>query len=349
VPTLRAAIVGSGFISTKKHIPAFLRQRERVQLAAIADLNAAAASEAAARFNIPRVYTDVSEMLARERVDLVDICTPPPAHASVALQALERGCHVLIEKPMAVTTRECDQIIDAARARGAKVSVAHSDLFYPPFMRARRMVGRGAIGDFMGMRIFLSTPTDYMTSQPNHWAHKLPGGVIGESGPHAVYLTLAFINPIERVTVQASKHLAFPWSRFDDYRIELIGEKSASSIASVYTSDQWAAEVDIWGTRGMLKLDLELMSLVRHDRRDLSAGKVARSGLAESLALVKDTARTGLSVLARRYKNTHDILIEGFIDSILRDTPPPVTGEDGREAVRVMNLIAEQLGNNAGS
>ncbi|MFN2500332.1 MAG: hypothetical protein ABR557_14730, partial [Pyrinomonadaceae bacterium] len=46
------------------------------------------------------------------------------------------------------------------------------------------------------MRIMLSTPTDYMTSREDHWAHKLPGGVIGESGPHIVYMTLAFINPI---------------------------------------------------------------------------------------------------------------------------------------------------------
>jgi predicted dehydrogenase len=335
--------VGAGFISAKKHIPALLKERQRVELTAIADLDERAAREVAERFRIPSVYSDVSQMLERERLDLVDVCTPPRTHAPVAIAAIEAGCNVLIEKPMAVSVEECDQIVRMARERAVKVCVAHSDLFYPPFLRARRLVSRGALGEFRGMRVFLSTPTSYMTAKEEHWAHKLPGGVIGESGPHVVYMTLAFINPVLEVHARGSKLLPYPWSRYDDYRIDLVGERAVSSITSVYTSDQWAGQVDIWGANGLIKLDLELMSLLNQRRPNLSRGRVALSGVRESYALMRDTVGAGVALLAGRYRNTHEILIGRFVDSILEGGPTPVTVEEGREAVRVMGLIVDQL------
>ena len=340
---LKAAIVGTGFIAMKKHFPALLRLGKKIRIAAICDLNEVLAQEMADRFGIPTVYTDVDEMLSKEEPDLVDICTPPKTHANLAIKAIKHGAHVLIEKPMAVKVSECDDIIQVAQQRCRKVCVAHSDLFYPPFLRARKLVTQGAIGDFMGMRIFLSTPTDYMTSKEDHWAHKLPGGVIGETGPHVVYMTLAFINPIREVKAHALKSLPYPWSAFEDYRIDLIGEQATSTITSIYTTDQWAAQVDIWGTEGLLKLDLELMSLIRYRRNALSPWRIAASGLSESAQIVRDTVRTGAQILLGRFKKTHDILIERFVDSILLDAPSPVTAEEGREAVRVMNLIVERL------
>lgn len=340
---LRAAVVGTGFIATRKHIPAYRKVASLVDLVAVADVNEDAAREVAARFGVPGAYGSVEDLVEREHPDLVDVCTPPRTHAEVALKAIERGCHVLIEKPMAMSVEECDRIIEAAKGRGISVAVAHSDLFYPPFARARRMVAGGAIGKFRGMRIFLSTPTDYMTSKEDHWAHRLPGGVIGESGPHAVYMTLAFINPIREVMAIGSRLEPYPWSRYDDYRIDLVGEDATSSITAVYTSDQWAAEVDVWGSGGLLKLDLELMSLVDHRRPGLGHWRVASSGVLASGAILGDIGRTGLAALTGRYRNTHDLLVEGFIRSILHGRRPPVTAQEGREAVRVMGLIAEQL------
>jgi predicted dehydrogenase len=100
----------------------------------------------------------------------------------------------------------------------------------------------------------------------------------------------------------------------------------------------------LWGTEGILKLDLELMSLVRPGRKTLGRGTVAGSGLREAGSIVRDLARTAGQVVTRRYRNTHDHLIAGFVDAIRFDRPPPVPGEEGREAVRVMDLIAERLG-----
>ncbi|MBM3948388.1 MAG: Gfo/Idh/MocA family oxidoreductase [SAR202 cluster bacterium] len=341
---LSVGIVGAGFIASLKHLPALQALRGKARIAAICDQNTAQARKLAEKFGVRNVFQSVDEMLAKEKLDVVDICTPPATHSAVAIQAIEAGRNVLIEKPMALHVGECDAIIQAAQRCGVKVCVVHSDLFYPPFLKARKLVAGGALGDFMGMRVFLSTPASYMTSRQDHWAHRLPGGVIGETGPHIVYMTLAYINPIKDVAVHAFKRLPqYPWSAFEDYRLELIGEKASCSVTAVYTSNQWSALVDLWGTEGGMTLDLEAMSLVRHRRPALSPARIATSQLSESLQMVRDTVVAGTSVLSKRYARTHDILIAAFLESIVRGTEPPVTAEEGREAVRVMNLIAERL------
>ena len=340
---LKAVIVGTGLIARKKHIPSFKKHKGKVELVALCDLNQEAAQKLAADFQIPKVYSDLAEMIAKEKPDMVDICTPPQTHVRLAVEAMKAGCNVLIEKPMALTVEECDTIVNVSRECNVKVCVGHSDLFYYPFMEAREQVARGTIGEFRGMRIFLSTPTNYMTSQKDHWAHKLPGGVIGETGPHVVYMTLAFINPVRRVSVDAMKILDFPWSRYDDYRINLVGDHAISSVTLSYATDQWAARLDILGSRGILTLDLEGMYLINNRRPTLKPVPVAMSLLSESGQIVQNLFSKGMRVATGRYDNTHDIIVERFADSLINGTESPVTAEEGREAVRVLNMIVEKL------
>ncbi len=341
---MKVSIVGTGFIATHKHLPAWRRLAKQAQVVALCDLDRARGEAVARQFGVPRVYTDVEEMLARERPDIVDICTPPKTHMPLAVQALEAGSHVLIEKPMAVTVEECDRIIQAAQATGRKVCVVHSDLFYPAFMRAQEMVAKGAIGTFTGMHIFLATPVDYITSKPDHWAHRLPGGILGETGPHTVYLTLAFINPIRDVQIHAQKILSeYPWSPFEDYRYTLIGDRAVSSVTLTYTTDQWAAKVDLWGTQGILRVDLESQSLIHYRRPSLNSTTIGFSALREAWQTVSGTLRTSLQVLTRRFQSTHGILMRKFLESIQNGTESPVPPEEGREAVRVMDLLVRKL------
>ena len=340
---VKAAIVGAGLIAGKKHIPAFMKHRGKVELTALCDLNQDGARKLAAEFGVPRVYADIVEMIEKEKPDLVDICTPPQTHVKLAIEAMKRGCHVLIEKPMALTVAECDLIVNASHEYGVKVCVGHSDLFYYPFMEARSLVAKETIGEFRGMRIFLSTPTSYMTSQENHWAHKLPGGVIGETGPHVVYMTLAFINPVRRVSVDALKILDFPWSKYDDYRINLVGDRAASSVTLSYTTDQWAARVDLLGSKGILTLDLEGMYLVNNRRPNLKPVPVALSLLSESGQIVSNLLSKGMRLAAGKYDNTHDIIVGRFVDSITNGASSPDSSEEGREAVRVLNMIVDKL------
>src|SRR2546430_16692490 len=105
---VKAAIVGAGLIAGKKHIPAFIKHRSKVELAALCDLKQEGARKLAAEFGVPRDYADIGERIAKEKPDLVDICTPPQTHVRPPVEAMKPGCNVLIEKPLPLTAAECD-------------------------------------------------------------------------------------------------------------------------------------------------------------------------------------------------------------------------------------------------
>lgn len=341
---LRVGLIGSGFIAKQKHLPAWKKIEKIAEVVALCDPNLTQAEELARVHKIPKVYKDFQQMLEVERLDAVDICSPPRTHADLAVRSLQAGAHTLIEKPMAINTEECDRIVAAARGSGCKICVAHSDLFYPSFLKAREMVKVGTIGQFRGMRIFLSTPVDYITSKPDHWAHKLPGGVIGETGPHVIYMTLAFINPIRAVRINARKQLArFPWSPYEDYRLELIGDEASCSVALTYATNRWAVQLDLWGSEGHMKFDLETQTLLIHGRADLKPMTLGLSAVKEATEMLGEAIGTGLSYVTGKFENTHERLIREFVDSIRNGSPTPVPPEEGREAVRVMDLLVNQL------
>lgn len=342
---LKVAVIGAGFISANRHLPAWRSLGEKVELVGLSDLNREMGHKVAAQFGIRNSYTDAAEMIVKEKPNVVDICTPPATHAKVAALAMDNGCHMLIEKPMALTNADCDAIVNGAHQKGVKVCVGHTGLFYEPFIRGRQMVERGEIGKFRGMRIVISTPTDYMTSNKDHWAHKLPGGAVGETGPHPVYMSLAFISHIEKVTVDGVKQLPeYEWSQYEDYRINLIGDAGTSSIHINYATNQWMVWVEVAGSQGTLILDLHGRVVTKLNRSKLTTSAIGMSVLGQAVQILKEACLTTFKQVTRQTASTHERLIHGFADSLFNGTRIPVTCEEGREAVKVMNLIADQLG-----
>ncbi len=341
---LKVAVVGSGLIARVKHLPALKGLGNLVDRIAICDLNEQAAREIGAKFEVAATFSDLDRMLAEEKPDVVDICTPPKTHAAIAKAALNAGAHVLIEKPMCQTVEECDEVMALAREKGLKICIAHSDLFYPSFRKAREMLKAGKIGEFRGMRMHLSTPVDYITAKEDHWANKLPGGVFGESGPHVVYMTLAYINPITDVHVVGRKLMPeYPWSPYEDYRVTMAGENGTCTASLIYTTNHWACNVEIWGSDGTLRADLEAQTLTHIRREKLTAVEVGTSAISEAAQILLSGFESGLDKISRRYTQTHQELLKAFLQAIVDGTEAPVPPEEGRESIRVMNLITDQL------
>ncbi len=341
---LKVGIVGCGLVAEGQHIPAFSRWKNEVTIEAVCDRNDNLVKQTALRCGIPGAYTDLVQMLEKEKLDIIDICTPPQTHVALALQALEHECHVLLEKPMAVKSTDCDQMIDAAKKHKKKICVVHNMLFNPPLPKARELVSSGAIGKFMGMRLFMSDPKEDMIMKKDHWIHKLPGGLIGETGPHAAYTSLAFLKKVKSVDVFAKSFLEHPWAPFDEFRIELEGEEAFSSIAISYASNRRNFSVDIIGSEKALYLDMSTLLMIRQDARN-SMGPIASlrylSGIAGQAS--GEMVSNALKVTMKRLSYGHPTLIAGFVNAILNDQQPPVTGEDGRETVRVVEMIVARL------
>lgn len=341
---LKVGIIGCGGIATLRHIPAFEKYKNKVEIVAVCDKNLDLAKKAAVKYHVANVFSDVSEMFSKTKLDIVDICTPPQTHAVLALEAIGNRCHVIMEKPMAISSRDCDDMIFKAKQFDVKLCIVHNQLFYPPMLKAKKLVDSGSIGEFIGMRIYMSDPRDEMIMKENYWIHKLPGGLLGETGPHLVYNSLNFIGKVSDIDIRARKFLEHAWAPFDEFRIELEGEKGNSSVLVSYPSNRRASIIDILGTEGALRLDLVSMTLIRYgENSSMSAVSVARYALGEAFQVVKNVTNNAYNFTTRKTKMAHEVVISGFIDSVLDNGRPPVTGEEGRDTVLVLEKIIEKL------
>jgi predicted dehydrogenase len=138
-------VIGCGKIS-RPHARAY-REVAAPELVAATDISAAARAGFAAEFGLERTYADAAEMLAREKPDIVSVCTWPPLHADLTIAACEAGARaVLCEKPIAVHLADADRMIEAARARGTLLCVNHQRRFTPRYVVAKEWIDAGAIG-----------------------------------------------------------------------------------------------------------------------------------------------------------------------------------------------------------
>src|SRR5207249_11756320 len=141
---LLVAVVGCGQIADA-HLQE-IRKIPSARVVAVCDRYPDLARQAAERFGVPGIYSDVARMLAESKPDVVHITTPPQSHAALACQALAAGAHVYVEKPFTVDAAEAAGVFKAARANGRLVCVGHDHLFDPCWEELRRRHASGALG-----------------------------------------------------------------------------------------------------------------------------------------------------------------------------------------------------------
>ena len=137
---MRAAIVGTGFIA---RVHALALQSLGVEVAAVAGSRPGRAEELGSGC----AYSDLGELLSRESVDVLHICTPNDVHAAQALAAIEQGVHVVCEKPLAVSTSESRAMVEAAEAAGVVNATCYHVRGYPLVEQMRSEVASGAMGE----------------------------------------------------------------------------------------------------------------------------------------------------------------------------------------------------------
>jgi predicted dehydrogenase len=344
---VKVGVIGCGFVASTWHIPGFMRLKKTASVQAVCDINPQLASSVAEQFNLPKTYSSVSEMLRKEDLDIVDICTPPHAHTSLAVEAMEAGCNVLIEKPMALKLSDCDEMISVSQKQSVKLCVVHNELFRPPMIAARKLVEEGKIGKVLGMEWCRFTHKDEYLTKKDHWIHKLPGGLLGEVGPHAVYASLAFLKKIKSVDVTAKNNLKYPWAPFDYFNITFEGEDITSSAIISMASNNFIADVNVFGAEATLRIDLQKMLVMRQRLDKTKPVTLAVSSLKSAGQMIgnvlSNTARVLFYRDAKMRVIGHATEIEQFVNSVRNDQQPPVTGEEGREVIRVMEMLVHRL------
>ncbi|MBF8193883.1 Gfo/Idh/MocA family oxidoreductase [Nonomuraea sp. K274] len=156
---LPVAVVGAGAIVDVAHLPAY--RRAGLEVTGLFDLDAGRAAEVAARHGVPGTYGSLEELLADERVAVVDIAVAPAAQPGIARAALAAGKHLLCQKPFAPDVATGREIVELAAARGLKVAVNQQLRFDEGIAAARAMVRAGWIGEPTAMTFTVNILTDW--------------------------------------------------------------------------------------------------------------------------------------------------------------------------------------------
>lgn len=149
---LKVAIIGAGAISGA-HIEAYLKFGDRCEIVAVSDIYQEKAQQLIERFKLSAKAVKEYHELLHEDIDLVSVCTPPYTHAPIAVEFLEAGKHVIVEKPMASSLEECDQMNEAATRSGSILSVVAQNRFKSPMMNLKMMLDRDLIGKIVHVQV----------------------------------------------------------------------------------------------------------------------------------------------------------------------------------------------------
>lgn len=337
---MEVTIVGCGS-TLKNHIRAW-KKVTQATVVAVCDLDEQIAQNTAKVWRIPHYYTELSELLRNERVSVVDICTPPQTHLPLISEAIDSGCHVLVEKPFVLTTKEADEVImKLSQADNLKFCVAHNILFSRQILKLRSEIEAGHIRDIVAVESdFFDGPEDALASDERHWCHTLPGGRFGENLPHPVYLLRHFLGPLQVEDVIATKKLNnHPWMAYDELeviltagpklgRIRISYHRTSGNMLRIYTKE------DLLVIRGHNQL-------VKFSKW----GKLGEDGevVRWIYNFVASLAKRAPETILWRRKTTHDNCIRLFAESIVSNIDPPVTIEEAYETVKIVEQICAQI------
>jgi predicted dehydrogenase len=205
---LRVALMGVGAIAQVVHLPV-LSQLDDVDLTAVCDIDQVRANALAARFGIPNVYRSDDDVIKSDDIDAVIICTPSYLHETQAIAAMEAGKHVLVEKPLALTSDAAERVIAAAERTGRTLLVAMNNRYRPDTMALRPFATNGELGDvFLTRGAWLNKKM--RTVRPT-WRHRRAtagGGAMMDLGVQTLDLCLWMLGFPEAASVIT--HLHFP-------------------------------------------------------------------------------------------------------------------------------------------
>lgn len=325
---LRFGLVGTGI--GRLHAAGIARLPGEAQLAAVCSLDLSAAQSIAAEYGGESVTDCFEDLLNDKSIDVIDLCVPPNVHLPMAIAASEAGKHILVEKPIARNLAEADKILETAKANNIRLMVGHNQRYFGHHSKAKELLDAGAIGDpFM---IVASVHVHGHIEGFRRFLEPAGGGTLIDSGVHRFDLIRWIMGDVESVYAQTGRFMQLQMEGEDcavvvmRFRNGAIGSFSCSWSAKVPKSEE---SLQIFGPRGAIMTE-------DHTR---------------SLRLKSENPPSGIDNLHEftfpiDQAESIRLEIRAFIESILREEPPPITGENGRAALEL--TIASYLSTKTG-
>jgi predicted dehydrogenase len=321
----RLALIGLGMAVTP-HARSLMDLSDRVEVAAAFSPSVARRGAFAAQFPFP-VGDDLDAILADRSIDAVAILTPPNTHLDLVRRAAQAGKHVLLEKPLEITTARAIELVEACRTGNVRLAVMLQHRFRPAAMRLKTMMDAGDFGRIIGCSasIRLWRPQTYYDQPGRGTRARDGGGVLLTQGIHTLDLMLSLAGPAREVR---GFHTTSPAHRMETEDIVCAAVKFDSGAlgtieATTTAFPGFAERIEIIGERATAMLAGTELKVFHHDGRVTEMQADATPG------------GTGADPMAFPH-DYHRALIADFLDALEQDCEPAVSGA---EALKVHRLI----------
>lgn len=323
-------IIGCGKIAQVRHIPEYA-DHPQAKLAGFFDLNQQRAQELAQKWG-GKAYASWEEMLADPAIDAVSVCVANNAHAQMTIAALKAGKHVLCEKPMATTLEDCEAMVAAARESGKFLMIGQNQRLTRAHQKARELVEQGVLGDIISFR------TTFGHGGPETWSvdpgkntwffdkNKAAMGAMADLGIHKTdliqYLTgQNVVETTAKVTTLDKRGADGQLIGVDDNAI-CIYRLSGGAIGTMTASWTFYGAEDnstvLYGTKGILRI---------YDDPSYSMKLISANG---------EKTLYELEAIQTNDNQTKSGVIDCFMDCLVTNTPPTISGESVLTAMRAV-------------
>lgn len=339
---IRWGVIGCGGIAARRTIPEFKTMVSNAEIVSVMDIDIVRAKEVAEKFDIPHFCADEAELL-KQNIDAVYIATPQNKHAEQTILCAKAGKHILCEKPIAVSVEEVDRMQKACNEAGVKFMLAWCMRQNVYNKKARELVRSGAIGKMVMGRAQL---TCWYPPIPGAWRQDASishGGSLIDMGTHCLDV-LEWIMDTEIVEVTGFQDMLvheYPTKIEDTSTIVVRFANGAHGIIDNYFNVPDAAAqnaLELFGTKGSV----------------IARGTIGQDPTGEMFSILQ-TQETGYS--ANQVRNTEvsreEYKFEGiglygqmitiFSDCIIHNTQPPVSLDNGRHSVKVVEAIYKSI------
>ena len=294
---MNVAVIGCGSWG-RNHIRVY-NDLGNASIIAIADMNTATAKEFGERYSVDW-YTEPEKIFERDDVEAVSICTPTVTHADLAMQAIEAGKHVLVEKPMTNTTDEAKELINAAKKRGVHLAVGFVERFNPAVSEAMNIISKGEVGEV------ILAHTRRVSRRPLRIGDV---GVIKDLAIHDIDIVNQLFKSKAKTVFASAGSIAHD---FEDYAniIVCFDNNRSAFIETNWLTPRKVRTLTITGTEGLINVEyITQQIIVENNER-----------------LYQPFLNYGEPLLRE---------LDSFVNSILNDESPEVRGEDGLRALEI--------------
>lgn len=329
------AIVGCGSIG-KRHI-AIIDAEERAQVVAICDVNPDTAREQAMLYDGLPVFTNYSQMLTEVDADIISIATPHALHADMAIEALEAGFDVLVEKPMALTVADCQRMNDAAKRTGKRLWVVKQNRHNVPVRLAKDVIDKGMLGKIFMVKcdILWNRYQGYYDDSPWRGDKSQEGGALFTQASHFIDLLIWWCGDV----VSAKGHAETQNHNIEteDSGVAILNFASGTIGSLVWTTcvynKNFEGSITIIGERGTIKIGGKYLNKIEF-------WDVEGYPLPEGIDFSDKPNAYG------KYQGTssnHDKVIKALISHLHHEGNETVDGFEGMKSIAAIEYIYEAV------